>query len=71
MADHQGNIHGFMVGVGAAFDYLAGNIKRAPEWMQKSNMEWFYRLLQDPGRLFYRYWHTNTKFIWHALIRGR
>lgn len=71
MADHQGNIHGFMVGVGAAFDYLAGNIKRAPEWMQKSNMEWFYRLLQDPRRLFYRYWHTNTKFIWHALIRGR
>lgn len=71
MADHQGNIHGFMVGVGAAFDYLAGNIKRAPEWMQKNNMEWFYRLLQDPRRLFNRYFHTNTKFIWNALIKGK
>lgn len=71
MAVHQGNVCGFMVGVGAAFDYLAGNIKRAPIWMQKRNMEWFYRLLQDPKRLFRRYFHTNTKFIWHAMIRGK
>ncbi len=70
MAAHQGRIHGFMVGVGAAFDYLAGNIKRAPQWMQKTNMEWFYRLIQDPKRLFRRYFHTNTKFIWYAIIRG-
>lgn len=70
MAVHQGRIYGFMVGVGAAFDYLAGNIKRAPQWMQKNNMEWFYRLIQDPKRLFHRYFHTNTKFIWHAIIRG-
>ncbi|MCH5342456.1 MAG: WecB/TagA/CpsF family glycosyltransferase [Acetatifactor sp.] len=71
MAVHQGRVKGFMVGVGAGFDYLAGNLKRAPEWMQKSNMEWFYRLLQDPKRLFGRYLHTNTKFIWHAMIRGK
>lgn len=71
MAVHQGNVQGFMVGVGAAFDYLAGNIKRAPIWMQKRNMEWFYRLIQDPKRLFRRYFHTNTKFIWHAMIRGK
>ena len=45
MAVHQGKIDGLMVGVGAGFDYHAGNIERAPEWMQKSNMEWFYRLI--------------------------
>lgn len=71
MADHQGKIQGFMVGVGAAFDYLAGNIRRAPEWMQISNMEWFFRLLQDPRRLFKRYMVTNAKFIWCAIIRGK
>lgn len=71
MAQHQGIIQGFMVGVGAGFDYFAGNICRAPEWMQKNNLEWLFRLLQDPKRLFRRYWHTNTKFIWNAIIRGR
>lgn len=71
MAEHQGKVKGLMVGVGAAFDYLAGNIKRAPKWMQKCNLEWLYRLMQDPRRLFKRYFVTNTKFIWHAVIRGK
>lgn len=71
MAAHQGKICGLMVGVGAGFDYFAGNIKRAPVWMQKWNLEWLYRLLQDPGRLFRRYLFTNTKFIWNAVIRGK
>ena len=71
MAAHQGKIDGLMIGVGAGFDYFAGNIERAPEWMQKWNLEWVYRLIQDPKRLFYRYWHTNTKFIWNAMIRGK
>jgi len=71
MAAHQWKIHGFMVGVGAGFDYLAGNINRAPQWMQKYNLEWLYRLLQDPKRLLKRYLYTNTKFIWHAYIRGK
>lgn len=71
MAAHQGRVNGLMIGVGAGFDYHAGNIDRAPEWMQKSNLEWVYRLLQDPKRLFGRYWHTNTKFIWNAVIRGK
>ena len=71
MAEHQGRIHGFMVGVGAGFDYFAGNIKRAPKWMQRCSLEWLYRMLQDPKRLFHRYWHTNTRFIWHACIRGK
>lgn len=71
MAAHQGRVSGLMIGVGAGFDYHAGNIDRAPEWMQKSNLEWVYRLLQDPRRLFGRYWHTNTKFIWNAMVRGK
>lgn len=71
MAAHQGKINGLMVGVGAGFDYHAGNIDRAPEWMQKSNLEWVYRLLQDPKRLFKRYLNTNTKFIWNAMIKGK
>ena len=71
MYEHQFQIKGFMVGVGAAFDYLAGNIKRAPQWMQKANLEWFYRLCQDPKRLFKRYFMTNTSFIWNAVIRGK
>lgn len=70
MFEHQGKVNGFMIGVGAGFDYFAGNIKRAPEWMQKRNLEWFYRLMQDPKRLFSRYLKTNSKFIWHTMIKG-
>lgn len=71
MAQHQGRVKGFMIGVGAGFDYFAGNISRAPEWMQKHNLEWLYRLVQDPKRLFSRYFHTNLKFIWIAVLRGK
>ncbi len=70
MAEHQGQINGFMVGVGAGFDYFAGNISRAPEWMQKMNLEWVYRLVQDPKRLFKRYAVTNSKFVWNAVLKG-
>lgn len=71
MAEHQGKIDGLMIGVGAGFDYFAENIKRAPEWMQKHNLEWFYRLLQDPRRLAERYFKTNIKFIWNVLILNK
>ncbi len=71
MSKHKDKIDGFMVGVGAAFDYFAGNIERAPEWMQKNNLEWLYRLVQDPKRLFKRYFYTNTKFIYNAVLRGK
>lgn len=64
MAAHEKRINGLMVGVGAAFDYEAGNIKRAPEWMQKCSLEWLYRLLQDPKRLFKRYFETNAKYMY-------
>lgn len=71
MADHREKIDGLMIGVGAGFDYCADNIKRAPEWMQRSNLEWVYRVIQDPKRLFKRYLYTNTKFIWYAYMRGK
>lgn len=71
MAAHQGKIKGLMVGVGAGFDYLAGRIKRAPMWMQNRSLEWFYRMIQDPKRLFRRYVRTNSIFIWQAMIRRK
>lgn len=70
MYQHKNKIKGLMVGVGAGFDYFAGNIKRAPEWMQKANLEWVYRLIQEPKRLFKKYLISNCKFIWHAIIKG-
>ena len=63
MANHEDRVQGLMIGVGAAFDYEAGNIRRAPRWMQDHNLEWLYRLMQDPGRLFKRYFVTNAKFL--------
>lgn len=71
MNQHQGRVNGLMIGVGAGFDYYAGNIKRAPMWMQKCSLEWLYRLMQDPKRLFMRYFYTNTKFIWNTIFRGK
>lgn len=64
MHQHKGLVNGVMIGVGAGFDYHAGTIKRAPLWMQKASLEWLYRLMQDPKRLFSRYLKTNFKFLW-------
>jgi N-acetylglucosaminyldiphosphoundecaprenol N-acetyl-beta-D-mannosaminyltransferase len=50
-------------GVGGSFDVLAGVIPRAPLWMQKSGLEWFFRLLQEPGRMWHRYLVTNSLFV--------
>jgi len=52
------------IGVGAAFDFVAGKVKRAPKWMQKIGLEWFHRLIQEPTRLWKRYLIGNTVFIW-------
>ena len=54
---------GVMIGVGAAFDYYAGNIKRPPVWIRRSGLEWLCRLYQDPVRLSKRYCITNSLFI--------
>lgn len=66
IAAHRGHINAVMVGVGAAFDYHAGTIQRAPLWMQKAGLEWLYRLVTEPRRLWRRYLVTNTLFIWGA-----
>lgn len=70
MADHRGHIHAVTVGVGAAFDFHAGKVKQAPSWLQNIGMEWLFRLLMEPRRLWKRYLVTNSKFIW-LLTRSR
>ena len=71
MLAHKGMFRGVMVGVGAAFDFHAGTIKRAPGWMQMLSLEWLYRLMQDPGRLFKRYFVTNIRFVWLLIANGK
>ena len=68
VASHMGKIHAPMMAVGAAFDFFAGNIKHAPKWMQDYYLEWFYRLLQDPKRLWKRYLKTNSHFIYLVIL---
>lgn len=63
MYEHQGRIQAVMLGVGAGFDFHAGTVKRAPDWMRRHYLEWLYRLVQDPKRLWKRYVQTNGKFI--------
>lgn len=53
----------FTMGVGGSFDVVSGMTKRAPKWMQSSGLEWLYRVMQEPGRMWKRYLITNTQFI--------
>lgn len=52
----------FVMGVGGTFDVVAGKVKRAPKWMQSAGLEWLYRVIQEPGRMWKRYLVTNSKF---------
>jgi exopolysaccharide biosynthesis WecB/TagA/CpsF family protein len=54
-------------GVGAFFDFLAGEVQRAPLWMRRLNIEWVYRLMQEPGRMWRRYLIGNPKFVLRVL----
>jgi N-acetylglucosaminyldiphosphoundecaprenol N-acetyl-beta-D-mannosaminyltransferase len=63
MAAHRGSINAVMIGVGAAFDYHSGTVRRAPLWWQEHGLEWLYRLASDPQRLLKRYMVTNTLFV--------
>jgi N-acetylglucosaminyldiphosphoundecaprenol N-acetyl-beta-D-mannosaminyltransferase len=63
MAAHRNTIKAVMIGVGAAFDYHAGSLRRAPPAWQRLGLEWLYRLLQEPRRLARRYLLTNTLFL--------
>jgi N-acetylglucosaminyldiphosphoundecaprenol N-acetyl-beta-D-mannosaminyltransferase len=54
----------FIITVGAAFDFHTDQLKQAPKWMQKSGLEWFFRVLMEPKRLFMRYFEIVPQFIW-------
>lgn len=64
----------FAMGVGGTFDVAIGRVKRAPRWMQKAGLEWFYRFLQEPRRMFRRYFIEDMAFVWlfikEAATRG-
>lgn len=70
VADHVDKVDASMMAVGAAFDYHAGKLTRAPMWLQKMGLEWLYRLVQEPRRLWRRYLVTNSQFI-YQLIRHK
>lgn len=61
----------FIMGVGGSFDVVSGLVKRAPMWMQKTGLEWFYRVMQEPGRMWKRYLFGNSKFIYLVLNEKR
>jgi N-acetylglucosaminyldiphosphoundecaprenol N-acetyl-beta-D-mannosaminyltransferase len=65
MAEHKPKVNCVMLGVGAAYDFIAGEKKHAPRWVQKIGMEWFFRLLSEPKRLWRRYFSTNPRFIYY------
>lgn len=67
MKEHHGRINAVMIGVGAVFSLYAGFQKRAPFWVRKVGMEWLYRLVQEPRRLWKRYGTTIPPFIWLAM----
>ncbi|HEY5984204.1 MAG TPA: WecB/TagA/CpsF family glycosyltransferase [Anaerolineales bacterium] len=63
MAAHRDKVPCVMIGVGAAFDFLAGKKRQAPRWMQNTGLEWLFRLATEPGRLWRRYLHHNPRFV--------
>lgn len=63
IAEHRDKINAVMIGVGAAFDYHAGTVPRAPYWMQTRGLEWVHRLISEPKRLWKRYLISNSFFI--------
>lgn len=68
MASHVGRIHGaVLIGVGAAFDFHANLKPQAPRWMQRSGLEWAFRLASEPRRLWRRYLINNTAFLWRLM----
>lgn len=74
MAGHRGRVQAVMIGVGAAFDFHAGTVARAPAWMRNNGLEWLHRLASEPRRLWKRYLVTNSLFVVGAirqLVFGR
>jgi N-acetylglucosaminyldiphosphoundecaprenol N-acetyl-beta-D-mannosaminyltransferase len=70
MAEHRSQLNAkVLLGVGAAFDFHAGRRRQAPSWMQRSGLEWLYRLCQEPRRLGRRYLYNNPRFIMEVLAQ--
>jgi N-acetylglucosaminyldiphosphoundecaprenol N-acetyl-beta-D-mannosaminyltransferase len=67
MAEHRGRVKAVMLGVGAAFDFHSGVKRQAPAWIQRIGLEWLFRLIQEPRRLWRRYLYNNPRFIALAL----
>ncbi len=65
MAEHKCHLNCVMLGVGAAYDFIAGSKKHAPRWIQKLGFEWLFRLLSEPQRLWKRYLQQNPRFIYY------
>ena len=66
----QLQIHCHVGTIGAVFDFFAGTVKRAPLWWQKHSLEWLYRLLKEPRRMWRRYIIGNVKFLWNIIKIG-
>lgn len=67
---HVGRVHApVLIAVGAAFDFLTGRVKQAPRWVQRSGLEWLFRLSQEPGRLWRRYLLYNPLFLFLILLQ--
>ncbi len=69
MAEHKDRVQSVMLGVGASFDFYAGNVKESPAWLGRLGLEWLYRLIQEPKRLWRRYLYTNSRFVALALLQ--
>ncbi len=69
MAAHSEKFPAVMLGVGASFDFYAGNVRESPEWMGKLGLEWLYRLTQEPKRLWRRYLILNPRFMFLAALQ--
>lgn len=61
------NTNAVWIAVGGAFNVISGVVPRAPQWLQDHGLEWFYRFLKEPKRLFKRYFITNSKFLWYLI----
>jgi N-acetylglucosaminyldiphosphoundecaprenol N-acetyl-beta-D-mannosaminyltransferase len=71
MSEHRDRLTApVLVGVGAAFDFHAGLKRQAPRWMQHSGLEWLFRLLSEPRRLWRRYLRNNPLFVWHVVLQS-
>ena len=74
MADHKGRVKAVQLGVGAAFSFLTGKVKQAPLWMQKTYLEWLYRLPQEPKKTIYRMLLVPEfllRLLWGMILKSK